>query len=47
MDLTLTYQLDGETGAITVTSPDYETAKTQAHQLLPANATPLNYRVHR
>lgn len=47
MELTLTYLLDGESGTITVTGSDYENAKAEARQLLPAEATPISYRVHR
>lgn len=45
MEVTVTYEQDGEYGTVSVNHADYETARDEAYKLVPEGAQPLSIRV--
>ena len=47
MEVIVTYEQDGEYGAVSVHGPDYETARDEAFSTVPEGAKRLSIRVDR
>lgn len=47
MEVIVTYEQDGENGAVSVHGPDYETARDEAFSMVPEGAQRLSIRVDR
>ncbi len=47
MEVTVTYEHDGEIGAVSAHGADYETARDEAYEMVPEGAQRLSIRVDR